>query len=95
MICGGAETRILQLQAETKAAIDKLLALKKAYKEATGKDYKPGEAPAAAAAPAGNNAASLYAELESQGNLVRELKGKDAKSVSRNSSLNKLIFFRK
>eukprot|EP00080_Pristionchus_pacificus_P009448 PDM69468.1 ears-1 [Pristionchus pacificus] len=81
--------------AETKAAIDKLLALKKAYKEATGKDYKPGEAPAAAAAPAGNNAASLYAELESQGNLVRELKGKDAKSQATKDAIAKLLELKK
>lgn len=78
------------MQQATKDAIAKLLELKKNYKEKTGQEYKPGTPPAApaaaaaapAAAPAGNNAAALYAELEAQGNLVRELKSKDAKSVS-------------
>ncbi|GMT26999.1 hypothetical protein PFISCL1PPCAC_18296, partial [Pristionchus fissidentatus] len=79
----------------TKDAIAKLLELKKQYKEKTGKDHKPGEAPAPAAAPAGNDAAAFYAEIEAQGNLVRELKGKDAKSQATKDAISKLLELKK
>lgn len=73
------------MQQATKDSITKLLELKKAYKEATGQDYKPGSPPAAAA-PVAVAAASpgddIAAQILTQGDVVRELKGKDAKSVS-------------
>uniref|UniRef100_A0AC34GGE8 WHEP-TRS domain-containing protein n=1 Tax=Panagrolaimus sp. ES5 TaxID=591445 RepID=A0AC34GGE8_9BILA len=73
---------------ETKDAVAKLLDLKKQYKEATGKDYKPSAAPAAKSSnsvsiqssKSGDDEASLYAAIETQGNLVREVKSKDPKS---------------
>ncbi|CAD5210511.1 unnamed protein product [Bursaphelenchus xylophilus] len=83
----------------TKDAIAKLLELKKQYKEATGQEYKPGQAPVptpAAAPSAGNNAEDeLYAQVEEQGKLVRELKGKDAKSDATKAAIAKLLELKK
>ncbi|GMS99674.1 hypothetical protein PENTCL1PPCAC_21849, partial [Pristionchus entomophagus] len=81
---------------ETKDAIANLLELKKLYKEKTGKEYKPGEAPAAAApAASGNDAAAIYAQIEAQGNLVRDAKTKDAKSQETKDAITKLLELKK
>lgn len=60
-----------------------LLALKKDYKSATGKEWEPGQAPAATAtsAPSGGKADELNAKITAQGDLVRELKSKKAPKV--------------
>ncbi len=69
---------------EVQAQVKILLDLKAKYKEVAGKEWKPGQAPAAApeAAPAkpsaGGNGADLYAQVEAQGNLVRKIKGEKA-----------------
>ncbi len=73
------------LQQETKDAIAKLLDLKKQYKLLAGVDWKP-QANQAPSQPATTNnttssSDSLSAEIAAQGDLVRTLKGKDAKSV--------------
>uniref|UniRef100_A0A182IPC6 Bifunctional glutamate/proline--tRNA ligase n=1 Tax=Anopheles atroparvus TaxID=41427 RepID=A0A182IPC6_ANOAO len=70
-------------KAEIDAAVKTLLDLKAQYKAATGSDYKPGVAPAAAATPqptAGTptNADKLNAQITEQGNLVRDLKASKA-----------------
>ena len=71
-------------QDELDAAVKVLLSLKADYKAATGKDWKPGAAPAAAAAvktPAGD-ADQLNQLIGEQGNKVRDLKAKKAPKVS-------------
>ncbi|CAJ0574284.1 unnamed protein product, partial [Mesorhabditis spiculigera] len=82
-------------KSETKDAIAKLLKLKVDYKEKLGEEYKAGTPPAgkgtSAAAPAPSNALALYEELEKQGALVRELKGKDAKSQATKDAIAKLL----
>lgn len=87
----------------TKDAIAKLLELKKQYKEVSGSDHKPGVPPAAsvASAPApapaagSTNALDIYHQIESQGALVRELKGKDAKSQATKDAIAKLLALKK
>ena len=79
-----------------------LLSLKADYKSATGKDWKPGQAPPAAepapaAAPAsasGASALDLHNKIVEQGNAVRDLKGKKASKVRqlRNVILIIIIF---
>ncbi|KAL6731793.1 hypothetical protein Aduo_002622 [Ancylostoma duodenale] len=86
-----------------KAAIAKLLELKKQYKEATGQEYKPGQAaaappastPAAPAVSGSVDASALYAEIEAQGDLVRKEKAKDAKSEAAKSAIAKLLELKK
>ncbi|KAK6034886.1 WHEP-TRS domain protein [Cooperia oncophora] len=79
-------TSIVSLfQEASKAAIAKLLELKKQYKEQTGQEYKPGQQPVPAASsspPSSTDALALYSEIEAQGDLVRKEKAKDAKSAS-------------
>ena len=76
-----------QLQQEVDAAVKELLALKADYKNLTGKDYKPGSPPPAAAKteapPSGSsgNAADLYARVAAQGDKVRSLKSSKAPKV--------------
>ncbi|RCN33545.1 glutamine--tRNA ligase [Ancylostoma caninum] len=82
----------------SKAAIAKLLDLKKQYKEKTGQEYKPGQAPAAptpAANGAPSNASSLYSQIEAQGELVRKEKAKDAKSEAAKAAIAKLLELKK
>ena len=68
-----------------------MLRLKAEYKEKSGgKEYKAGSPPEGAApatapvssAPASEASSDLHADIDKQGLLVRELKAKDAKSVS-------------
>ncbi|CAB3410817.1 unnamed protein product [Caenorhabditis bovis] len=84
----------------TKDAIAKLLELKKQYKELTGAEYKPGQPPittAAAPVPSTSTGSGLeiYNEIEAQGNLVRELKSKDAKSQAAKDAIAKLLELKK
>jgi bifunctional glutamyl/prolyl-tRNA synthetase len=65
------------------------LALKAEYKAATGKDWKPGAAPAAAPVPAkaaapssGASAADINSQITEQGNKVRDLKSQKAAKVN-------------
>ena len=75
------------LQQEIDAAVKQLLALKADYKNLTGKDYKPGSLPPAAAkteAPpssSSGNAADLYTKVAAQGDKVRSLKSSKAPKV--------------
>ena len=79
------------MQQAAKDAIAELLRLKTEYKKVVGADYVAGKPPATPASSAasvpspsgGSDLLSIYNKLESQGALVRELKGKDAKSVRR------------
>ncbi|KNC28249.1 Bifunctional glutamate/proline--tRNA ligase [Lucilia cuprina] len=70
-------------KAQVDAEVKKLLALKADYKAACGKDWKPGQTPAAAAAPAVtkaavNDASSVNESIVKQGDLIRDLKAKKA-----------------
>ncbi|KAM9317202.1 bifunctional glutamate/proline--tRNA ligase [Gastrophryne carolinensis] len=70
-------------KAEVDAAVKSLLALKAEYKQATGLDYKPGNAPVSAAAPSPpaaitGDANTLYQKVTEQGELVRKLKAEKA-----------------
>ena len=78
---------IHNLQDEIDAGVKTSLSLKAEYKAATGKDWKPDAAPAAApstgAAPSGGgDADQLNQMITDQGNKVRDLKGKKAPKVS-------------
>ncbi|TKR96186.1 hypothetical protein L596_010242 [Steinernema carpocapsae] len=82
----------------TKDAIAKLLELKKQYKEKFGAEFKPQPPSKAAPAPAaasGNEEAAFSAEIQKQGELVRELKGKDAKSQATKDAIAKLLELKK
>ena len=89
------------MQQATKDAIAELLRLKAEYKEKSGgKEYKAGSPPEGApvSVPVSSAAASetspssdLHADIDKQGLLVRELKAKDAKSVSDDSEYQELI----
>ncbi|XP_063957953.1 bifunctional glutamate/proline--tRNA ligase-like isoform X2 [Lytechinus pictus] len=68
---------------EIDAAVKVLLALKADYKKLTGKDYKPGAAPAvkkeaAPAAPGGPEVEAIVAKITAQGDQVRKLKSDKA-----------------
>ncbi|EFP12448.1 CRE-EARS-1 protein [Caenorhabditis remanei] len=81
---------------DTKNAIAKLLELKKKFKDVTGSDFKPGQPPAAAPAVSGsNNALNIYNQIEAQGNTVRDLKTKDAKSQATKDAIAKLLELKK
>ena len=79
------------LQAEIDAAVKTLLALKADYKKATGKDYKPGAAPASSApavkkenappASGGPEVDAIVAKITTQGDKVRSLKSSKADKV--------------
>ena len=75
------------LQSEVEAAVKVLLSLKADYKTATGKDWKPGQAPPAAesapavASSASQSAADLNDQITKQGDLVRKLKAEKASKV--------------
>jgi hypothetical protein len=74
--------------AESKAAIAKLLDLKKQFKEMTGSDWKP----PVETAPSSDNLSKSIAE---QGNLVRDLKAKDPKSAESKAAIAKLLDLKK
>ena len=79
------------------AAVAKLLELKAAYKAATGKDWKPGQAApaakpvAASAATAGSNGDQLNAEIAAQGDKVRQLKTDKADKPTVDAAVAKLL----
>ncbi|VDM57917.1 unnamed protein product [Angiostrongylus costaricensis] len=81
------------------AAIAKLLELKKVYKERTGQEYKPGQAPVPTSPlPSSNNlseALRLYEEIQAQGELVRTEKAKNAKSEVSMAAIAKLLELKK
>ncbi|XP_073320105.1 bifunctional glutamate/proline--tRNA ligase isoform X2 [Pagrus major] len=70
------------------AAVKQLLALKAEYKQQTGQDYKPGQAPSSPAQTQSNSstaqsssspqAQKLFSEVSQQGELVRKLKSEKA-----------------
>lgn len=77
-------------------AVKQLLSLKADYKAASGKDWKPGQAPAAMAptseAPAAaGDAASVNASIVKQGDLVRELKSKKAAKPEIDAAVKQLL----
>ncbi|XP_044315088.1 bifunctional glutamate/proline--tRNA ligase isoform X2 [Drosophila rhopaloa] len=77
------------------AAVKKLLALKADYKTATGKDWKPGQAPAptasAASSSTANDAVLINASIAKQGDLVRDLKGKKAAKPEIDAAVKTLL----
>uniref|UniRef100_A0A0N5AX29 glutamate--tRNA ligase n=1 Tax=Syphacia muris TaxID=451379 RepID=A0A0N5AX29_9BILA len=88
---------------ETKAAIARLLELKALYKSKTGQDYKPNSKPnnnksnhqkEEESALSNSNeleSSDLYKQVEDQGNLVRTLKAKDAKSDETKAAIARLL----
>ncbi|XP_044148274.1 LOW QUALITY PROTEIN: bifunctional glutamate/proline--tRNA ligase [Bufo gargarizans] len=72
-------------KAEIDTAVKVLLSLKAEYKQATGQDYKPGNAPAPSApvcpvvvASSGGDAKAAYDRVTEQGEVVRKLKAEKA-----------------
>ncbi|KAJ1360385.1 hypothetical protein KIN20_019343 [Parelaphostrongylus tenuis] len=84
---------------EATAAIAKLLELKKLYKEKTGQEYKPGQAPVPNSSlpsqDASSEAMTLYKEIQAQGELVRAEKAKNAKSEEATAAIAKLLELKK
>ena len=92
----GDLVRKLKADKADKATIDeavkKLLALKADYKAATGSDWKPGAAPAAAKpASGGNSAADLNSAITAQGDIVRKLKSDKADKAAIDEAVKKLL----
>ncbi|CAJ0594245.1 unnamed protein product [Cylicocyclus nassatus] len=83
----------------SKTAIAKLLELKKQYKEVTGIEYKPGQKPEGStpnvATSPDDDAATLYNQIQAQGELVRSEKAKDAKSEASKTAIAKLLELKK
>ncbi|CAL2029274.1 unnamed protein product [Caenorhabditis brenneri] len=79
----------------TKDAINVLLELKKAYKETTGQDFKPGQQPPAPASSTTLQDSDITKQIESQGNIVRDLKAKDPKSQETKDAIAKLLDLKK
>ncbi|VDK71422.1 unnamed protein product [Onchocerca ochengi] len=85
---------------ETKVAIAKLLDLKQKYKEMTGMEYKPKNAPVTPNDKELNNDSINYKEtlarkIAQQGDLVRSLKAKDAKSEETKNAIKELLRLKK
>uniref|UniRef100_A0A2H1WFZ5 Bifunctional glutamate/proline--tRNA ligase n=2 Tax=Spodoptera frugiperda TaxID=7108 RepID=A0A2H1WFZ5_SPOFR len=80
-------------KAKVDEAVKALLDLKAKYKAATGQDWKPGAAPAPAAAPASpsGDAASLDQEITKQGDLVRSLKSAKAEKAKVDEAVKVLL----
>ena len=80
---------------EIKAAVDKLLALKKQYKDITGSDPPPPGAAPPKTVPApsvvGGNAEKILAAIENQGSVVRNLKSQNADKVKIKSAVDELL----
>jgi len=93
----GDLVRKLKAEKAAKPAIDeavkKLLALKAEYKAATGSDWKPGAAPApaAAAAPTGGTGDAISTATAAQGDLVRKLKAEKAAKPEIDAAVKKLL----
>lgn len=91
------------LKDQVDAAVKQLLALKAEYKQQTGKDYKPGQAPACpvqtqSSSPSTESSSSpqvkeLFSQVSQQGEVVRKLKSEKAPKVRNQSQsgINKLI----
>ncbi|KAK3537817.1 hypothetical protein QTP70_019236 [Hemibagrus guttatus] len=84
------------------AAVKQLLDLKAEYKQQTGKEYKPSQAPSTAPAPAKANPAppqsstspqaqSLYAQVTQQGEQVRKLKAEKAPKEQVDTAVKTLL----
>eukprot|EP00116_Pleurobrachia_bachei_P000521 sb/3460783/ len=82
---------------EIKAAVDKLLALKKQYKDLTGKDAPAGGKPAAAPAVSmtGGNGDEILAQIAEQGTKVRNLKSQKAGKDEIKAAVDKLLALKK
>ncbi|XP_075982844.1 glutamyl-prolyl-tRNA synthetase isoform X3 [Anticarsia gemmatalis] len=79
-------------KAKVDEAVKALLELKAKYKAATGKDWKPGAAPAPAAAPSpAGDASSLNQEITKQGDLVRSLKSAKAEKAKVDEAVKALL----
>ncbi|XP_053315637.1 bifunctional glutamate/proline--tRNA ligase [Spea bombifrons] len=68
-------------KSEVDVAVKLLLSLKAEYKQATGQEYKPGNAPAQSPSPkpaASDNSRAVYDRVSEQGDLVRKLKTEKA-----------------
>uniref|UniRef100_A0A158Q904 glutamate--tRNA ligase n=1 Tax=Elaeophora elaphi TaxID=1147741 RepID=A0A158Q904_9BILA len=80
---------------ETKAAISKLLDLKKRYKESTGSEYKPKSAVSSQEqrqlTMERRSIDELYKQIEEQGNIVRALKASNPKSEEAKAAVAKLL----
>uniref|UniRef100_A0AAF5PX60 Glutamate--tRNA ligase n=4 Tax=Wuchereria bancrofti TaxID=6293 RepID=A0AAF5PX60_WUCBA len=77
---------------ETKAAISKLLELKKQYKDRTGSEYKPGLTITQKQVDVTmGNIEELYKQIEEQGNIVRTLKAANPKSEEAKAAIAKLL----
>ncbi|ALC47809.1 Aats-glupro [Drosophila busckii] len=76
-------------------AVKKLLSLKADYKAASGSDWKPNQAPAAApatpTAAGSSNAATVNADIVKQGDLVRDLKAKKAAKPEIDAAVKRLL----
>jgi len=99
IVAQGDNVRKLKAEKATKevvqAAVKVLLDLKVKYKEATGKDWKPGDV-AATAQPAvgaggGDSPDTLNDSIMAQGDLVRKLKGEKADKVKIDGEVKTLL----
>ena len=81
-------------KSEVDAAVKTLLELKAKYKDAAGKDWKPGAhqaQPKAAAPTGGDNADALNDQITEQGNKVRDLKTKKADKSEVDAAVKTLL----
>ncbi|CAN2387448.1 Bifunctional glutamate proline--tRNA ligase [Pristimantis euphronides] len=84
-------------KAEVDAAVKVLLSLKAEYKQATGQDYKPGNAPAQSApacpvaATNGGDASAAYDRVSEQGEVVRKLKAEKAPKEEVDAAVKNLL----
>ncbi|XP_073409433.1 bifunctional glutamate/proline--tRNA ligase-like isoform X3 [Dendrobates tinctorius] len=84
-------------KAEIDAAVKALLSMKAEYKQATGQDYKPGNAPALgvascpAAASDGGDAKAAYDRVSEQGEVVRRLKTEKAPKEEIDAAVKSLL----
>ncbi|CAG9536379.1 unnamed protein product [Cercopithifilaria johnstoni] len=80
---------------ETKAAISRLLDLKKQYKESTGSEYKPrliiSSQEQGQQTMERTSIEELYKQIEEQGNVVRTLKSMNPKSEGSKAAIAKLL----
>ena len=74
---------LLLWQAEVDAAVKILLELKAEYKKVSGKDWKPGQTPAAAPVKDANKASALAQQLQESNTKLNQLKADSADKVSK------------